>query len=178
VSSVICIYKSTLLTEENIQPINDIIEKVNLYMAPFVHTGELIIHYSEGGNWKPLYCATLNGGPGKSCAIDKVNTLIAHPEADWGGSIWLDQLAIDEKKWYGSIRLKNCCDLEGSNWTGEVIIAFSDRKEWQDVFYIAAVTTVLEDALKMSFDLPKGILKDYVWGTALSICHELFKKTW
>lgn len=168
-----CSYRSVLLNEEDIQPIEEMVEAINKLISPTADTGELIINYLDNNNeWRCLYEGTLNGGSGKSCAAKKIATLINHPEYDWGGIIPEIELATDEKKWYGSIRLKNCRDLEG-DWVGQVIIAFSGRKEWQDALYVAGIIQILKEALKINFKLPEGINNDPTWGTVLNICKAL-----
>lgn len=167
--------RSIALPERGATMIECITEQINRVVKPDAKTGELIINFSENGIWYKLYNGTLNDGAGKSCAADKVNTLINHPEYNWGGIIPENELSENEKKWYGSIRLKDCHDTERRYWVGnDIIIAFSDRKEWQDVLYVAAVIHVLKDALKIDFDLPEGIENDPYWGTALSICEKIF----
>lgn len=166
-------FKSIALNEKKVLPIEMAVERINKLMSPAANTGELIIDYFEDGVWKCLYDGTLDGGEGKSCAKAKVDTLIAHPEYFWGGAIPENELAKGEFKWYGSIKLVNCWHKD-SGLNTEIIIAFSDRKEWQDVFYVAGVIQVLEDSLKMEFKLPKGIENDPIWGTALNICKGIF----
>lgn len=171
-----CIAHSELLGLEELRKIGNVMYLVNDTITPCANTGELVIDYSTDGKWELLLHTTLDDGAGNSCAVAKVDTLIDHQEVYWGGIIPEGQLAKGEKKWYGSIRLLNCRDLEGSGWVGEVIIAFSDRKEWQDVMYIAGLLQVLKDILKMDFDLPDGIMNDPVWGTAINITRPLLER--
>lgn len=170
-----CIAHSELLGLSGLRAIGNVMYLVNDVITPLANTGELIIDYSTNGKWELLLHATLDDGAGNSCAAAKVDTLINHQEVYWGGVIPEDQLREGEKKWYGSIRLLNCRDL-GRGWLGEIIIAFSDRKEWQDVMYIAGLLHVLKDILKMDFDLPDGLMEDPVWGTAMNITRPLLEK--
>lgn len=117
-----------------------------------------------------MFHSSLDDGVGHSCAIAKLRTLINHPEYNWGGNIPLASIGPDEKKWYGSIRLINCRDVEEvGGWQGQIIIVFSDREEWQDVLYCTAVIQDLANVIQMEFDLPPGIMDDPIWGTAFNI---------
>jgi len=165
------ILQQDTLDNEMAEKIGAAINKTNGLVTPKAETGEIIMAFSTAiGKWHVFFHATLDGGAGDSCAMAKLQTMINHPEYNWGGIIPLEELGPDEKKWYGSVRLINCRDLEQvDGWQGQIIITFSDRKEWQDVLYIAAILKDLESVIKMSFDLPPDIMNDPVWGTALNI---------
>lgn len=171
------IYVDPSLGEEYLIQMENIIRFASYnVIAPAQEEGEIVIFYTKEDDWDCLYHATLCGGAGNSCAEEKVYTLIDHPDYYWGGAIPKDELKACDKKRYGSIRLPNCCGLEGSGWKGEMIIAFSGFKEWQDVIVVASLLHVLEDALKMKFDLPPGIDKDTTWSTVLKILPPLLGK--
>lgn len=159
-----------LLEAAEIELLGKTIEHINTFVTPRSQFGELIISYSTDGNWKRLYHATLDGGPGDSSAASKMMTLISHPETYLSGCISKSKLAAHEKKRHGAIRLPNCIDLENSGWRGEVIIAFSGREEWQDVLFCAGVVHTLSKTAKIDFDLPEQIKNDPTWGTMMNLC--------
>ena len=152
-------------------------------VSPFALTGELIIDYRLESDlaYTCAYHAVLTDGPGKSCAATKINTLIAHPEIDCTGHLALADLGEGEVRWYGSNRLR--CKVASDTLPKpyevsmpkhspvEFLIAFSDRKEWQDELYVAAIRRVL-----MHFTLGRFTLRsidalstDPVVGTARNV---------
>lgn len=156
--------------------VGEAIEKINGFIAPLAQTGELIIDiksWRSQHKWQKLYHGTLDDGAGESCAAAKINTLINHPQYGWTGVIPEAELQEGEMKWYGAIHLKNCRHL-ADEWEGEMIISFSNRKEWQDVFYLAAIIQMLYSFI--DFKLPDGAEQDPIWGTALAIVKEIFSR--
>jgi hypothetical protein len=157
-------------SEEQTQAIEEAMHVINSKITPSAETGELIIdRYDQVLNrWKCNYRGVFDDGPGKSCAAAKVDTAIAHSEVYWGGQISKNKLNEGEVKWDGWMRFKNSL--------GDWIIAFSDREEWQDCFYVAGVVLALEIALKEKFELPEGLLDDPKWGTAFNSAQAWLEK--
>lgn len=159
-----------LLEATEIELIGKTIEHINNFITPRAYTGELVISYSTDGVWKRLYHATLDDGAGNSCAASKIATMINHPETYLSGCISKSKLVAHEKKRHGAIRLPNCIDPENSGWTGEIIIAFSGREEWQDVLFCAGIVLTLSKTIKVDFDSPEQIKNDPTWGTIMNLC--------
>lgn len=160
-----------------VDKINSGLMAANALIVPDADTGEIIIDYRfEGGTkFKCAYRATFDGGAGKSCAEQKIDTLIAHPSVKCTGHLADSNLWGGEVRWYGSNRLHGRVHVDESvspdgYCAVEFLVAFSDREEWQDEVFVASVYQVLllNDLVFIERE-NEGLSADPVVGTARRI---------
>lgn len=172
------LHDSHFFSKAEIRKIEDAIEFTNDHLVtPYAKTGELIIFHRRAGDmvFTKTYHATLEDGPGGSCAASKIGTLITHPKYRATGQIPASDLAEGEVRLYGGDRIfaTIILDFEDENPTEryEFLIAFSDRIAWQDELYVAAVTGVMESFPRIMIQ-EDNLCDDPIIGTARNIMSE------
>ena len=150
------------------------VDEANICIAPYKETGEIIIDRIAYGREPELALhLQLDDGPGKSCAARKCDTLIAHSEVVLTGQ--LDGILTPEEKadgmvsWYGGMRVAYAIFADDGDIleVGDLLINFSDRKEWQDQLYIEAIYCAIESSDDLVvYRNEKTIDADPVAGTA------------
>jgi hypothetical protein len=170
----------TSLFEAVTAHVGEAVEAANKLVAPHLDEGEALIHtfgftsdtITNALTGTTVFSYQLKNGRGGSCAPEKIKTLINHPGYDRTGTIPMFKIdaAIDDKPYRGAVKLSKCtlpATDDHPALTGDIIVAFSGREDWQDIIYACAIIKELQKHMEIT--IPDDVLDDPDWGTQLNM---------